>query len=183
MINFVGKNLGLKIVHTEYVLHSDDDFLFTKDTDLAKMLSVLLSTDASMVAADLNKCGFVGSYVVHHNSQKEKILLHVIGRVYEEIDGFEDCYRVDIPINLFMARKKDALNAGTWNEELVFSDHGDYFVRQQLSQNKVVVCTDITFIHNDKNDELRINRNEKSHLYHKLFYTSWNFTDFKYYDE
>lgn len=53
-----GRNLGLQMTTTKYALFADDDFIFTNQTNILKLLHVLETTDASIVGGTLQPDNF-----------------------------------------------------------------------------------------------------------------------------
>ena len=50
---FAGRNLAISQVTTKYLVWVDDDFIFTKDTKLEKLLTVLEDNTLDMVRMSL----------------------------------------------------------------------------------------------------------------------------------
>ncbi len=49
----LGRNIGLHLAQTKYVLSLDDDFIFTKETNIRKLVDVLEFTNISIVGGKL----------------------------------------------------------------------------------------------------------------------------------
>jgi len=128
-----GRNCLLKEVSTKYILLADDDFVFTRNTDLTIPYNILESTDIDVVGIDLLDYGWMtriyrGSYEIKNNS-----LIQYQNKPYG--------YHCDYPmyhyvLNCFVA-KSDVIKDVLWDEELKLYEHDDFFLR--LKNKKVMI--------------------------------------------
>ncbi|CAL8319931.1 unnamed protein product [Merluccius merluccius] len=113
---FAGRNLAVSQVTTKYVLWVDDDFLFTENTKLEKMVAILENTTLDMVGGAVREVtGYSATYrhtISVDKGDAEGDCLHVRQGYYHSIEGFPDCVVADAVINFFMARTDKMLRVG-----------------------------------------------------------------------
>ncbi|KII63431.1 Beta-1,4 N-acetylgalactosaminyltransferase 1 [Thelohanellus kitauei] len=148
------------MVKTKYFLLVDDDNFFTGQTKIEKLVSILESTNANFVGGDLpvikKYCSFFGKFTLIRNNKTGKVrILHENGVYFENILNFKYCYRVDVILNFFVARKDEVMKFGGWNDELIVAEHKDFFLRMLQHNVRVIFCADIRIGHNQISDRLR----------------------------
>ncbi|KII70116.1 Beta-1,4 N-acetylgalactosaminyltransferase 1 [Thelohanellus kitauei] len=153
------------MVKTKYFMLVDDDNFFTGQTKIEKLVSILESTNANFVGGDLpvakRYCTYFGKLTLLRNHTTGKVtILHENGVYFENIVNFKYCYRVDVIINFFVARKDEVMKFGGWNDELQVAEHKDFFLRMLQHNVIVVFCADIRIGHNQINDPIRRHRNK-----------------------
>ncbi|KAI4896538.1 hypothetical protein NFI96_034133 [Prochilodus magdalenae] len=104
---FAGRNLAISQVTTKYVLWVDDDFIFTSNTRLEKMVEVLEKTTLDLVGGAVREVtGYTATYRHTMSSEEggeEGDCLHIRRGFYHIIEGFPNCVVTDAVINFFMA--------------------------------------------------------------------------------
>lgn len=137
-----GRTMGLQMVKTRYFMILDDDMVATENTDIARLVEILDSTDATLVGGGSNFAGFLkfgrskgGDPTLFHY-QRSCTLAHQV------IPDFPGCFRCEITANIFVARTNDALSVGGWSTELKIVEHKDFFLRLKAAGKKVVYCPD-----------------------------------------
>uniref|UniRef100_A0A8C4QMC1 Glycosyltransferase 2-like domain-containing protein n=1 Tax=Eptatretus burgeri TaxID=7764 RepID=A0A8C4QMC1_EPTBU len=113
---FAGRNLAISQVTTKYLVWVDDDFIFTKDTKLEKLLTVLEDNMLDMVGGAVREAtGFSRTYRHKLTISLEKedgYCLQRQGGYYHELAGFPGCVLTDGVINFFLGRTESIRNVG-----------------------------------------------------------------------
>lgn len=126
-----GRNLGLRDVETPYVLVSDDDMVFERRTDLARMLRTVEETSFDLVSCvwlDFDPwkgvCRgprrFEGTLDV-----EDGVLVHRLGATRGTLDGLP-VYDV---VHQFFLAAVERLGPDPWDAELNLSEHYELFLR------------------------------------------------------
>jgi GT2 family glycosyltransferase len=132
-----------------YVFMLDDDYLFTHDVDLARMLQLLESGVADIVAA--NRCEampFDDSTCRSHASLvRVGDTMFVVPGASKYLDQQGDCVRTEFVQNVFMG-KVDFLRRVRWDPVLKNNDHYDFFYRANFEhRGNIWMCKDIHVLH------------------------------------
>lgn len=171
-----GRNVGFELSTTVFTLLLDDDFIFTEQTDLKKLVEVLSTTDLALVGGSVGKCDFNGLLRINQTSTSFKdppILTHYSNLFYDFVPNHKDCVVMDVVKNFFLAKTKIIKNQGGWNERLKVSEHKDIFLKLLRSQEKIAFCPYVVIGHNFVNDEIRSKRMSIWQDYSKLFLRFW----------
>lgn len=107
------RNLLLSQVDTDYFVTLDDDYLFTDQTSLERMLPLMMAWD--IAAGHVEGDEFAGKLVREGDTLR-----------YER--GGNSAGEVDIASNFFMARTESVRAIG-WRNELKLAEHTDFFLR------------------------------------------------------
>ncbi|XP_078063371.1 beta-1,4 N-acetylgalactosaminyltransferase 2-like [Mustelus asterias] len=145
---FAGRNLAVSQVTTEYLVWVDEDFLFTKDTKLEKLLAVLENTNLDVVGASVNGNRF--HFRLWHEKGNEddgECLFSKPGGFYT-LDGFPNCVITSGVVNFFMARTEKILSVG-FDPRLARVAHSEFFI-DGLGRLLVGSCNDVTVGHQAK---------------------------------
>ena len=119
-----GRNIGLSKIETKFFVLLDDDFYFTKNTDLIKLVSVIDNNDFDMVGFDFYDYGFCkrnfqGTYSIENN-----MLIRSIG----DSKCLEKGYRMyDFILNCFFARTS-FFKDNQWDEQSKIGCEHDNFL-------------------------------------------------------
>ena len=126
-----GRNYGVQRVETEHALVCDDDMVFGRKTDLARMLRALVATRFDVVSCrwmDHEPWRSIRRGYRRYEGTLEIVdgrLVHRLGATRGEIDGLPV---YDIVHQFFVART-DLLRANPWDERLkVAGEHVDFFL-------------------------------------------------------
>lgn len=149
-----GRNLLTKLVETDYVLIGDDDFTYTKDTDLEKMLK--LTYVADLVGGVVR----VGDSIRHYEgfinrSEDGKGLIYTA----LEQDNFSEYQGIkykpcELTFNFFVA-KTEIFNRVSWDENIRISyEHSDFFLTCKENGVKVVYTPDSIVNHRSEDIEI-----------------------------
>ena len=142
-----GRNVAIKLVTTKYFLLLDDDYIFTKRTNIRKMLDLLEASDVSVVGGSVGGAGFEGVHRVYVDKDGKQHLVQYTSVAYEVVPCFQSCVIVDIVKNFFLARTRDVSKAGAWNDKYIVAEHKDFFLKMRLSRFKIAFCPDVDVKH------------------------------------
>ncbi|XP_040009086.1 beta-1,4 N-acetylgalactosaminyltransferase 1a isoform X2 [Xiphias gladius] len=127
---FAGRNLAVSQVITKYVLWVDDDFIFTANTKLEKMVDILEKTTLDLVAGAVREVtGYTATYrhiISVEEGGEEGDCLHIRNGYHHIIEGFPNCVVADAVINFFMARTEKVQQVG-FNPRLARSAHLEFY--------------------------------------------------------
>jgi glycosyltransferase involved in cell wall biosynthesis len=126
-----GRNFGLREVETEYVLVCDDDMVFGRRTDIAKMLHACQTTRFDVVSCmwmDHDPwTGIRRGYRRYEGTLEiaDGVLVHRLGATRGTIDGL---LVFDI-VHQFFVASKEVLGPEPWDARLkVAGEHVDFFL-------------------------------------------------------
>ncbi|XP_036447833.1 beta-1,4 N-acetylgalactosaminyltransferase 1a [Colossoma macropomum] len=149
---FAGRNLAISQVTTKYVLWVDDDFIFSSNTRLEKMVEVLERTTLDLVGGAVREVtGYTATYrhtISTDEGGEEGDCLHIRRGFYHIIEGFPNCVVTDAVINFFMART-DKLRQVGFDPRLARAAHLEFFI-DGLGSLHVGSCDDVIVNHASK---------------------------------
>ncbi|XP_076874640.1 beta-1,4 N-acetylgalactosaminyltransferase 1a [Brachyhypopomus gauderio] len=149
---FAGRNLAVSQVATKYVLWVDDDFIFTSNTRLEKMVDVLERTTLDLVGGAVREVtGYTATYrhtISSEEGGEEGNCLHMRRGFHHVIEGFPNCVVSDAVINFFMARTDKVRQVG-FDPRLARVAHLEFFV-DGLGTLHVGSCDDVIVNHASK---------------------------------
>ncbi|KAM5134967.1 beta-1,4 N-acetylgalactosaminyltransferase 2 [Mantella aurantiaca] len=143
---FAGRNLAVSQVTTKYFLWVDDDFLFTKDTKIEKLVDVLEGTDLDLVGG--NVAGNHFSFRLLWEEADEGDCLHRQKGGYHKIEGFPDCVLSAGVVNFFLAHTESVLGVG-FDPKLNRVAHTEFFI-DGLGRLRVGSCGHVIIGHQKK---------------------------------
>ncbi|KAJ0068421.1 hypothetical protein NL108_008372, partial [Boleophthalmus pectinirostris] len=113
---FAGRNLAVSQVTTKYVLWVDDDFIFTANTKLERLVDVLERTTLDLVGGAVREAtGYTATYrqtISIEPGEEEGDCLHMRRGYHHVIEGFPNCVVTDGVINFFLARTDKVQQVG-----------------------------------------------------------------------
>ncbi|CAG06762.1 unnamed protein product [Tetraodon nigroviridis] len=113
---FAGRNLAVSQVTTKYLLWVDDDFIFTADTKLEKLVEVLERTTLDLVGGAVREVtGYTSTYrqtISIEPGEDDGDCLHMRRGFHHVIQGFPNCVVTDGVINFFLARTDKVQQVG-----------------------------------------------------------------------
>uniref|UniRef100_A0A3B4AJN3 Beta-1,4 N-acetylgalactosaminyltransferase n=1 Tax=Periophthalmus magnuspinnatus TaxID=409849 RepID=A0A3B4AJN3_9GOBI len=186
---FAGRNLAVSQVTTKYVLWVDDDFYFTSNTKLEKMVDILEKTTLDLVGGAVREVtGYTATYrhtISVEDGGEEGDCLHIRTGHHHTIQGFPNCVVADAVINFFMGRTDKVREVG-FNPRLARHAHLEFFI-DGLGLLHIASCSDVIVNHaskiklpwaktdtEKKYDKFRYSFNtEDNELFNEVFY----FTD------
>ncbi|XP_038578497.1 beta-1,4 N-acetylgalactosaminyltransferase 1a isoform X1 [Micropterus salmoides] len=149
---FAGRNLAVSQVTTKYVLWVDDDFFFTANTKLEKMVDILEKTTLDLVGGAVREVtGYTATFrhtISVEEGGEEGDCLHIRPGYYHVIDGFPNCVVADGVINFFMGRTDKVQQVG-FNPRLARQGHLEFFI-DALGSLHIGSCSDIIVSHASK---------------------------------
>lgn len=170
---FAGRNLAVSQVTTKYVLWVDDDFIFTANTKLERMVEILEKTTLDLVAGAVREVtGYTATYrhtISVDDGGEDGDCLHVRKGYYHVIEGFPNCVVADVVINFFMARTDKVLQTG-FDPRISRQGHMEFFI-DALGSLHIGSCSDIIVNHASK-IKLPWTKTETQKNYEKYRYSS-----------
>lgn len=149
---FAGRNLAVSQVTTKYVLWADDDFIFTSNTRLERMVEILEKTTLDLVGGAVREAtGYTATYrhtISVEEGGEEGDCLHIRDGYHHVIESFSDCVVADAVINFFMGRT-DKLQQVGFNPRLARQGHLEFFI-DALGILHIGSCSDIIVSHASK---------------------------------
>ncbi|KAJ8258170.1 hypothetical protein GJAV_G00193940 [Gymnothorax javanicus] len=149
---FAGRNLAVSQVTTKYVLWADDDFIFTANTKLEKLVDILERTTLDLVGGAVQEVtGYTASYrqtIVREPGGAEGDCLHIRRGFHHVIEGFPNCVVCDGVINFFLARTEKVRQVG-FDPRLARVAHLEFFI-DGLGSLHVGSCDDVIVSHASK---------------------------------
>ncbi|KAI3357422.1 hypothetical protein L3Q82_015857 [Scortum barcoo] len=180
---FAGRNLAVSQVTTKYVLWVDDDFIFTANTKLERMVDILERTTLDLVGGAVREVtSYTATYrhtISVEEGGEEGDCLHMRNNYYHNIEGFPNCVVADAVINFFMGRTDKMQQVG-FNPLLARRGHLEFFV-DALGILHIGSCSDIIVNHASK-IKLPWSKTDSQKAYDKFRY-SLSSGDSKIYEE
>jgi len=169
-----GRNFLVSKVKTKYFIICDDDFIFTKDTNIEKMKLLLEKYDLDILGGRYNNTHKKDA--VGKNFEFENNMMYI--RALKTFD--KEVILCDMVPNFFIA-KTTKVNNLKWDEELKILEHSDFFIRAKNTGFKVGYCNDIYVIH-DRITSIEYNkmRNDRAKYFKKKMCEKYNLTNYKF---
>ncbi|CAG07428.1 unnamed protein product, partial [Tetraodon nigroviridis] len=149
---FAGRNLAVSQVVTKYVLWVDDDFIFTENTKLEKMVDILEKTTLDLVSGAVREVtGYTATFrhtISVEGGGEEGDCLHIRNGYHHIIEGFPSCVVADAVINFFMGRTDMVRQVG-FDPVLARGGHLEFFI-DALGSLHIGSCSDIIVNHASK---------------------------------
>ena len=138
-----GRNFLVDRVHTPFTLLLDDDYVFTKTTDIKRLYDVLRNNKDIALAGGLAQCRWTPGLVYVGTLALKNDELHMATGVRERR---KDCVLVDFVPNFFLGRTA-ALQDVHWDSHIKIGyEHPDFFLRL-LGRYKAAFCEDVRIDH------------------------------------
>ncbi|XP_072343259.1 beta-1,4 N-acetylgalactosaminyltransferase 2-like isoform X3 [Scyliorhinus torazame] len=174
---FAGRNLAASQVTTKYLLWVDEDFLFTKDTKLEKLLEVLESTSLDVVGASVNGNKFQFKLWYEKGNEDDGECLFSKPGGFHALDGFPHCVVTSGVVNFFMARTAKILSVG-FDPRLARIAHSEFFI-DALGRLLVGSCNDVTISHQAKRNTENVSVKAVEQKYAKFRWPTKHDTEYK----
>ncbi|XP_068170698.1 beta-1,4 N-acetylgalactosaminyltransferase 1 isoform X1 [Antennarius striatus] len=169
---FAGRNLAVSQVTTKYLLWVDDDFIFTANTKLEKLVDVLERTTLDLVGGAVREAtGYTATYrqtISIEQGEEDGDCLHVRRGFHHVIQGFPNCVVTDGVINFFLARTDKVQQVG-FDPRLARVAHLEFFI-DGLGSLHVGSCDDVTVNHATKIRLPWVSQSESDKTYAKFRY-------------
>ncbi|KAM9813218.1 beta-1,4 N-acetylgalactosaminyltransferase 1 [Neosynchiropus ocellatus] len=171
---FAGRNLAVSQVTTKYVLWVDDDFIFTANTKLEKLVDVLERTTLDLVGGAVREVtGYTATYrqtISIEPGEEDGDCLHMRRGFHHVIEGFPNCVITDGVINFFLARTDKVQQVG-FDPRLARVAHLEFFI-DGLGSLHVGSCDDVIINHATKIKLPWVSQSESDKTYAKFRYPS-----------
>ncbi|KAK5912359.1 hypothetical protein CesoFtcFv8_002241 [Champsocephalus esox] len=169
---FAGRNLAVSQVTTKYVLWVDDDFIFTSNTKLEKLVDVLERTTLDLVGGAVREAtGYTATYrqtISIESGEEDGDCLHLRRGFHHVIQGFPNCVVTDGVINFFLARTDKVQQVG-FDPRLARVAHLEFFI-DGLGSLHVGSCDDVIVNHATKIKLPWTSQSESDKTYAKFRY-------------
>uniref|UniRef100_A0A3Q4GFZ7 Glycosyltransferase 2-like domain-containing protein n=1 Tax=Neolamprologus brichardi TaxID=32507 RepID=A0A3Q4GFZ7_NEOBR len=152
---FAGRNLAVSQVTTKYFLWVDDDFLFSEETKIEKLVEVMeavpeLDMVGGSVQGNQNRLHF--SILYEEGDENEGgCLYRMSGGKFHSLPSYPQCHLASGVVNFFLART-DAMQRVRFDPKLQRVAHSEFFV-DGLGSLMVASCGDVTIDHQPKIDK------------------------------
>ncbi|KAK6471093.1 beta-1,4 N-acetylgalactosaminyltransferase 1-like isoform X1 [Huso huso] len=177
---FAGRNLAISQVTTKYVLWVDDDFIFTANTKVEKLVDVLEKTSLDLVGGAVREVtGYTATFrqkISVESGGEEGDCIHIRKGYHHDIQGFPNCVITDGVINFFLARTDKVQQVG-FDPSLARAAHLEFFM-DGLGKLHVGSCSDVIVGHASK-IKLPWTKTESEKTYAKFRYPSSSDNDVK----
>ncbi|KAM6980169.1 beta-1,4 N-acetylgalactosaminyltransferase 1 [Aplochiton taeniatus] len=169
---FAGRNLAVSQVTTKYVLWVDDDFIFSSNTKLEKLVDVLERTTLDLVGGAVREAtGYTATYrqtISIEPGEENGDCLHMRRGFHHVIQGFPNCVVTDGVINFFLARTDKVQQVG-FDPRLARVAHLEFFI-DGLGSLHVGSCDDVIVNHATKIKIPWVSQSESDKTYAKFRY-------------
>ncbi|KAJ8265549.1 hypothetical protein COCON_G00146480 [Conger conger] len=173
---FAGRNLAVSQVTTKYVLWVDDDFIFTANTKVEKLVDILERTTLDLVGGAVREVtGYTATFrqtIMRESGGAEGDCLHIRRGYHHVIQGFPNCVVCDGVINFFLARTDKVRQVG-FDPLLARTAHLEFFI-DGLGLLHVASCDDVIVSHASK-IKLPWGQSESSKAYSKFRYPAMSY--------
>jgi GT2 family glycosyltransferase len=180
------RNYLIKQISTEpYILIIDDDFIFTTNTALSKMIDVLEEKENhGICGGNLEGRHHYAGWLSYHPAI-QKIFKIDIFSVPQEIqlttsypyrNRKVSYYYSDSVLNFFLA-KKEIFQDIQWDDNLLLVEHADFFLRLKNTKWQVCYVPEITIQHStipNENNYKKFRHQENKQIGTERFCKKWN---------
>lgn len=144
---FAGRNLAVSQVATKYFLWVDDDFRFTEDTKIEKLVEVMeANPELDMVGGSVGQGQFQFSIEYEEGDEMEGGCLNRRSRGrFHPLPGYPQCSLASGVVNFFLARTDSALKVG-FDPKLLRVAHSEFFM-DGLGSLLVATCRGVSIQH------------------------------------
>ena len=146
-----GRNTLLGLVDTPYFISLDDDFAFTDETRLERLVETLERHEAALVAGDLVECQQKFAWRVKRRREVYQGVIRREGDSLRLVRGHSgslgDAYQCDITPHFFVARADAIRRIGGWFAPLKAEDHQELLIRLNEAGERVLHRPDVVVEH------------------------------------
>ena len=145
------RNRLIEFAKTEYVLVGDDDFFYTQDAKVERMVKFLDSNkDFDLIGGRVNEGGEVKNYQGYFELNDDYIKINPVNLNGQfNFDEKSELFykKVDLTFNFFVARR-ESIKDIPWDEKIkVAYEHSDWFISMKKAGRNVAFSTDPVVIH------------------------------------
>ncbi|KAI3360238.1 hypothetical protein L3Q82_014551, partial [Scortum barcoo] len=147
---FAGRNLAVSQVTTKYFLWVDDDFVFTEETKIEKLVEVMEAVpELDVLGGSVQGNQFYFSLLYEEGEEMDGGCLHRKSKgKFHSLPGYPQCSVVSGVVNFFLARTDAALRVG-FDPKLQRVAHSEFFM-DGLGSLLVASCDHVTIGHQPK---------------------------------
>ncbi|XP_029945133.1 beta-1,4 N-acetylgalactosaminyltransferase 1-like [Salarias fasciatus] len=144
---FAGRNLAVSQVTTKYFLWVDDDFSFTKNTQIEKFVEVMeANPELDLVGGSVKGNRFYFTIVREEGDEAEGDCVYKrSGGKFHSVPGYPQCHLVSGVVNFFLARTESVRKVG-FDPMLRRVAHSEFFL-DGLGSLMVATCNDRSAMH------------------------------------
>jgi GT2 family glycosyltransferase len=146
-----GRNALLELVQTPHFVSLDDDFAFTDETRLERLLETIERHDAALVAGDLVRCKQKFAWRVERRREFYHGVIRREGDALRLERGHAgsvgDAYQCDVTPHFFLARTAAIRQVGGWFAPLKAEDHHELLFRLKDAGLRVLYRPDVAAEH------------------------------------
>lgn len=142
-----GRNAMVKYSKRPYILLLDDDFIFTKETDIDKFYKVMTSDkEIGVVGGCCLEAGQEVHYELIFELKNGVLTQNTDGNKWTERQGIK-CKRTGCVLN-FALFNKELFNCVQWDEKLKIVEHSDFYLQlQKYPFWKIYYTPEVKIIH------------------------------------
>ncbi|GLD61182.1 beta-1,4 N-acetylgalactosaminyltransferase 2-like protein [Lates japonicus] len=147
---FAGRNLAVSQVTTKYFLWVDDDFVFTENTKIEKMVEVMEAVpELDVVGGSVQGNQFYFSILYEQGEEMDGGCLYRKSKgKFHSLPGYPECYLASGVVNFFLART-DAVQRVGFDPKLQRVAHSEFFM-DGLGSLMVATCGRVSIGHQPK---------------------------------
>jgi len=134
-----GRNLAMQQVDTEYMVTLDDDFFFSRQTDLKIWMDILDKTDIDIVSGNVEARRFEG--LITLDNGECRLIQGNRGKC-----GELNLY--DVVLQFWMGKTEKIQQVGGWDDDFKTQDHKIFFCRH-INKLKIAHCSKV-FVHHPR---------------------------------
>ncbi|XP_055513236.1 beta-1,4 N-acetylgalactosaminyltransferase 2-like isoform X1 [Leucoraja erinacea] len=147
---FAGRNLAISQVTTKYLLWVDEDFEFTQETKLEKLVEVLEKTNLDLVGAPVSQDVFAFKLWYEEGDDEGDCVFSQNGS-FHPLDGFPGCVVTSIVVNFFLAKTEKVWSVG-FDPRFARIAHTEFFI-DGIGSLLVGYCTNVKVGHQKKGEK------------------------------
>ncbi|XP_035850689.1 beta-1,4 N-acetylgalactosaminyltransferase 2-like isoform X2 [Sander lucioperca] len=147
---FAGRNLAVSQVTTKYFLWVDDDFLFTENTKIEKLVEVMEAVpELDVLGGTVQGNQFYFSLLYEEGEEMEGGCLYRKSQgKFQSLPGYPRCFLASGVVNFFLART-DAVQRVGFDPKLQRVAHSEFFM-DGLGSLLVATCDHVSIDHQPK---------------------------------
>ncbi|KAM8845390.1 beta-1,4 N-acetylgalactosaminyltransferase 2-like isoform 2-T2 [Spinachia spinachia] len=147
---FAGRNLAVSQVTTKYFLWVDDDFVFTEDTKIEKLVEIMEALpELDVLGGRVQQNQFYFSLIYEEGEEMEGGCLHRKSQgKFNPLPGYPGCFRASGVVNFFLARTQSIRSVG-FDPKLQRVAHSEFFM-DGLGSLMVATCNHVGIGHQPK---------------------------------
>ncbi|XP_039680342.1 beta-1,4 N-acetylgalactosaminyltransferase 2-like isoform X2 [Perca fluviatilis] len=147
---FAGRNLAVSQVTTKYFLWVDDDFLFTENTKIEKLVEVMEAVpELDVLGGTVQGNQFYFSLLYEEGEEMEGGCLYRKSQgKFQSLPGYPQCFLASGVVNFFLART-DAIQKVGFDPKLQRVAHSEFFI-DGLGSLLVATCDHVSIDHQPK---------------------------------